>query len=233
MTPHRQPTLAEEAHVTSTGIRLLTALVLTAGMAVVHAPSAGAHGQGPIEFTGTATLPEFPCPPPLPGQTACTGTFTGLASGTLSGLHLGEWTVTLVDATVTATFAYSDTQGNCGLGLAQGTVNITAGDGHAFGTYDSPNGPLPRAVTGLTATATFTWQRVGTAAQLALSAGTVQLVVTNQPNTTVMTGAVGQATAHFVPTFGATMPDCVGFVTRPPITASVAGVAALAQPGMN
>lgn len=199
----------------------------------VETPGAQAHGQAPLEFTGTASLPEFPCPPPFPGQTACTGTFEGKASGTLSGVHLGKWTATLVDAEVTATYAYSDTQGNCGLGLAQGTVSITAGDGHAFGTYDSPNGPLPRAVTGLVATATFTWQRVGTVAQLALSAGTVRLTVTNQPDTTVMTGAVGQASAHFVPTFGTTTPDCIGFVTRPPITASVAGVAALVQPGVN
>lgn len=213
----------------SAAILALSAL----GVVALDLPATHAHGQGPIEFTGIASLPEFPCPPPLPGQTACTGTFVGKASGTFGGLHLGDWTATLVDADVTATFGYSDTQGNCGLGLAQGTVTITGGDGHVFGTYDSPNGPLPRAVTGLTATATFTWQRVGTTAQLALTGGTVQLVVTNQPNTTVMTGAVGQATAGFVPTFGATTPDCVGFVTRPPITASVAGTAVLAQPGMN
>lgn len=217
----------------NTMIRVLAVAALGTATTLVDVAPVAAHGQAPLVFHGSASLPEFPCPPPLPGQVACSGTFAGRMSGVLSGVHLGKWTATLVNAPVTATFAYSDTQGNCALGLAQGTVDITAGDGQIIGTYDHPSEPVPRAVYGLTATITFTWQRVGTTAQLALSAGTVRLSVTNQPVTTVMTGAVGQATAGFVPTFGTTMPDCVGFVTRPAISATVAGSAVLAQPGVN
>lgn len=100
--------------------------------------------------------------------------------------------------------AYSETQGRCTLGLASGTVDLSAGDLNAFGTYDAAL--LPRAVTSVDATFDFTWQRVSATAHVTSTGGEITLQVSGIGPVTVATDAFGDAVAAFAPSSTPTTP---------------------------
>lgn len=205
------------------------AAVVAVMLALVVPASAQADGAGPLTLEGEASLPQFPCPLPDPGEPACSGTFEGTVSGELGGQHLGNaWSVALADAPITATFTYAD--GNCARGTASGTATISGGPDHVAGTYDR-GGPLPRLITAVTITADFEWARDGvTALVVPITDAEVVVDLVEDGPRTVMAGGVGGGEAVFTPHIDPDdQPDCLGGTNTPAITADVAGSLAISN----
>lgn len=218
----------------SRSIRAVIATALVTMVAAFGSPiPADADGAGaPLTFSGTASLPKFPCPP---ADASCVGTFEGTVSGSFAGEQFGAFEVVLADADLDASFGYSDT--NCIEGSALGTVTVSAGLGHVDGRYDrdpdpeNPD-PLPLPVIGLLAETDFTWDRDLASANLILENGFLQLNVAGIGWIQVMTDTLGAAEAFFAPLLDhENLPGCTpGNDNAPALDAEVVGTASLIDP---
>lgn len=181
-----------------------------------------ADGAGPLAFSGTASLPKFPCPPADP---TCVGEFDGVVSGQLGGTAPDTWEVTLATADLTADFVYEDQ--SCSEGAALGTATIEGQLPHVLGTFDG--GPLPRTVVGITLEVDFTWVRHGPTAVLTLERATATLDVLGVGPVEVMTDGLGAATAAFAPLLDhENLPGCTpGNTHAPRLDAEVVGTGGL------
>jgi hypothetical protein len=197
--------------------------VTAAGLGVPRAAAATTTGAG--AFSGTVTLPIFPCPT---APTCTGGTFTGTAALSLSGVG----TATMSGVPVPYTAAWPATPGNltvssfnyfddCAgieppgvpplLGNAQGTLTLSGG------TLVLGGGTLGSA----TLTGVFNWDRTGTAVRVALTSLTITAgagaAAVNLDNT-----IKGQSAAGFVWTNGPG--QCSPGPSQTNQTAAVAGV---------
>ena len=135
---------------------LAAVATLTGAGAAMGTSSASAAGYGGFVYTGTASLPLFPCGvfPPVLNNPCTGGTFTGSAVGVAADTD--DSAVVCTACTLTASFSYDEacplTAGFPPLGSASGT----------FAVRQPGSGAL--VVSG-----TFQWARVGLTAVLVLT----------------------------------------------------------------
>lgn len=206
-------------------------LGLCASLVAVTAPAhAAGVGVGELAVSGEATLAEFPCPIPGPGELPCEGSFEGVAAGTIAGRNIvgpnaHPWTL-LLDAPMTMSFSYVDSlppEPDCVEGLAIGSASINAGGANqAFGSYH--NGVVPLAVLGASGSFDFQWRRMGTVVLFSVSNFDLTLNVNALGPVTVIENGTGESAAAFVPTSASaqTIPDCVNG-TQGELTAAITG----------
>ena len=121
--------------------RFIAVAVTAALLSLTASPSANAAVGGVIVFTGTASLPTFPCPPGCPGGSF--GALGAVVASTSPSVAAGAW----AGPGSGAMFSYSEPLG-CATGTAAG---VTGGD------------PLYGGSSGV-----FTWVRVGATAIIQL-----------------------------------------------------------------
>lgn len=204
--------------------RIAVALAALVPFMATSAPPAQAAvvASGAAQFSGTASLPTFPCQPAPPfGNGPCTGDFGGDWVGHLSGVSGTSpfevtWTTT-DDPTPQITvndFTYAEWDCNLGvaetvLGIARGTGIATAGPGQIDGNWYVVPNTFPRDIINVELTFDFRWTRLATTAVIQLTRATMKLNVTGIGWVTVI-NSPQLATASFVPTnaAGGGVPSC-------------------------
>lgn len=212
----------------------LAALVPLVG-ASGHPARAAVAASGTAQFSGSATLPTFPCQPAPPfGNGPCTGDFNGEWTGALSGVSgTSPFEVTWntsdePTAQITVNdFTYAEWDCNLGvaetvLGIARGTGTATAGPGQIDGNWYVVPNTFPRDITKVTLSFDFRWTRLATTAIIQLTRATLSLDVTGIGTVPVINSPqVGTAT--FVPTNtgpGGGVPSCTN---QHPVVGMIAG----------
>jgi hypothetical protein len=192
-----------------------TTAVLSCALFVTPAAAQAAPALGHLAFTGTATLPTFPCAPPPPfGNGPCAGSFAGAWTGHVAGVQgTSAFDVTWGAGAVGATFQYSELQClglETVLGIASGSGSASSGPGQVQGKWQVPGEAFARDVYGVRVSFTFQWTRVGTSAVLVLSPFALTLDVTGMsPQLVASSKQYGAAT--FAPTAhqsGPATPTC-------------------------
>ncbi len=218
-------------------------VTVAAVMVALLVPAAPSHASatlatGDMTFTGTASLPKFPCSPPPPfGDGPCAGTFTGQWAGHYAGTAGFDafdvtWN-TVGDSTdaVSASFVYAEFQ--CAhletlAGFAQGTGAAVAGAGWVRGSWQVAGEPFARDITGVQATLGFDWTRSLNNAVIVFSTFTLQVNVADMGWQTVASSEqIGDATFAVPPPNLNEVPSC----EKPwsAVEATVAGTVPLVQ----
>ncbi len=213
--------------------RILIGLALAVVLPLLPAGPAVASAAGSIVVSGEATLPRFPCPPPYLGQEPCYGSFTGEWAGHAAGLDVGGGAYDVTWARlggIEASFTYFELQcvePSTVLGAAIGSGSATAGPGSVRGDWSGGPLELPRPITGVRLSFTFTWSRFGTTAVITLDTFLLEIEVAGV-GWRVASQAAPPGTATFVPmTFtGVHQPSCAAPLTD--VKGRIAGVLPLA-----
>jgi len=196
-------------------VGVITALVLACSGWIGAARIAGATTTGGGSFSGTVTLPQFPCGNCNGGAFAGTGTIsmTGLT------MSLAPYAATWLDAPLTAGFGYNEA---CLGGQPSGTVPLV---GTAAGSFSLTGGTVRvglQTLTNATLSGSFAYHRVAAAVAMTLQ----NLVITNSAGTTVVANLinplVGESAGAISWTNGPG--ECPG-TYQSPQTASIKGVA--------
>lgn len=196
-------------------------------------PPPGPKAASTIDFAGEAWLPTFPCPPPLPGEQPCTGSFTGEIIGTFAGDDgPGLWNVSMIGP-VESTFNYADLiqpGAPCLEGVATGVGSVELGQNGVVGVWTNHAG-IPELVRGAKLVFNFSWLRVGVTAVLTLTELSLTIKTTGgggwieviEPDS-----STAPAVAAFVPDLTEEHLDaCERGVPGPSLTAQVDGVASI------
>lgn len=210
---------------------VLAGFAISAAALLPSPVAAATVATGDASFTGTASLPTFPCPSPPPfGTGPCNGSFSGSWSGNLSGVagtSPFDVTWSTSGSGVSASFLYAEWQCAAGtetvLGIAQGSGTATAGPGQLQGKWQVPGEPFARDITAVSLSFTFAWTRLATSSVLVLNTSTLTLTVSGIGTVTVLTGQqVG--VAAFAPTSSSGVsgvPSCANPLTN--VSGDIAG----------
>jgi hypothetical protein len=173
-------------------------LVSTLAMSVTPASASLSTVTGSLAFSGIATLTFYPC-----WTTCLTGSFTGVASGTVVGVSTGGVPYAVawdLDDAMTASFNYGD---DC-LNL----MPIPSSDGWAEGNFTLTGGHFLYGGNGdpVTLSGAFGWTRYGTTLVVGANAVTV-----TGAGGTVASGGLSEnnSVATFVP-ITVPEPTCAG-----------------------
>lgn len=196
-------------------------------------PPPGPKATSAILFEGTAQLPAFPCPPPVPGQQSCIGTFSGMADSVFVGDNAaGIWALNLAGPFNT-TFTYADLIQPgvpCVEGQARGAFAVEADSDAVLGVWTN-RVDIPQLIKGAELAFDYTWTRVGAAAVLSIANVSLWIHVPGpkgwfqviEPDS-----SVAPAVAAFMPAITqAHVQACQDGVSGPPITAEVRGVSSM------
>lgn len=126
-------------------------------------PPGGPKAASVLDFEGTANLPVFPCPPPLPGEPLCSGTFSGMQEAFLAGdAGPGAWALQMA-APISASFNYAnliEPGVPCLEELASGVGTSEGGHDDVLGFWTDRLG-LIKTVIGAQVSFSFDWRREG------------------------------------------------------------------------
>lgn len=196
-------------------------------------PPPGPKAASTIAFGGTASLPAFPCPPPIPGQNPCVGTFSGTQDSAFAGDNAaGLWALNTTSP-LSITFSYADLIQPgvpCVEGTAAGAVTVNNDEGSVLGFWTN-RVDIPVLIKSAEVTFRFNWTRIGSAAVLSISDISLWIHVQGpkgwihviEPDSSAATAA-----AAFLPDMTqAHLTACQEGRTGPPITAEVEGVATI------
>ena len=197
-------------------------------------PPPGPKAGGTGDFAGTATLPAFPCPPPMPGELPCQGMFEGNLEGVLAGdAASGIWAVDIT-APITLAFSYADLiepGAPCIEGLASGTATLSIERDGTLGFWTN-RVDVPELVKGAELTFSYSWRREGATAVMTLTDVSLRLH-TAGPRGWVQVIDPGSATASAAAVFQphlteAHLAACGQATPGPALTATVNGAVSIA-----